>query len=92
MRTSTPVALGTNELLFGDEKPALTALMLLVINFVTAGIFECGKLQLHRSSSHLTSNIFLWRLDAVNHLIRQAPVGNARRGVPAGSAQDLAYD
>lgn len=92
MRTSSPVALGADELLLGDEKPALTALMLLVINFVAAGISECGKLLLHWISSHLNRDIFLWRLDAVNHLIWQAPAGDSRRGGPGGSAQDSAHE
>jgi hypothetical protein len=45
----SPVAAGIDELLFGDEKPAIAAFQLFVFNLVIAGLSECSKLPLHAS-------------------------------------------
>jgi hypothetical protein len=45
----SPVAARTDELFFGDEKPAIAAFQLFVFNLVIAGLSECCKLLLHAS-------------------------------------------
>jgi len=49
VRAGTPIALGTDEPLFGNEKLAIPACVLLVVDLVIAGFFERRKLRIIHS-------------------------------------------